>query len=59
MCNVPEPERYCIDTETDVATTSLSLGEHWEVFIQNEVASARNASSANAGGMPLEPGKRS
>ncbi len=24
-----------------MATTSLSLGEHWEVFIKNEVASGR------------------
>ncbi len=24
-----------------MATTSLSLGEHWEVFIKNEIASGR------------------
>lgn len=24
-----------------MATTSLSLGEHWEMFIKNEIASGR------------------
>lgn len=24
-----------------MATTSLSLGEHWEIFIKNEIASGR------------------
>lgn len=29
-----------------MATTSLSLGEHWEVFIKNEIASGRYASAS-------------
>lgn len=29
-----------------MATTSLSLGEHWEVFIKNEVASGRYSTAS-------------
>lgn len=29
-----------------MATTSLSLGEHWEVYIQNEIASTRYGSAS-------------
>lgn len=29
-----------------MATTSLSLGEHWEVFIRNEISSVRYGSAS-------------
>jgi len=29
-----------------MATTSLSLGKHWEVFIRNEIASGRYGSAS-------------
>lgn len=29
-----------------MATTSLSLGNHWEVFIKNEIASGRYSSAS-------------
>jgi len=29
-----------------VATTSLSLGEHWEVYIKNEISSGRYGSAS-------------
>lgn len=29
-----------------MATTSLSLGEHWEVFIKNEISSGRCGSAS-------------
>lgn len=32
--------------ENNMATTSLSLGEHWEVYIKNEIASGRYGSAS-------------
>jgi antitoxin ParD1/3/4 len=32
--------------ESDMATTSLSLGEHWEVYIKNQIASGRYGSAS-------------
>ena len=29
-----------------MATTSLSLGEHWEIFIKNEIATGRYGSAS-------------
>lgn len=29
-----------------MATTSLSLGEHWEIFIRNEISSGRYSSAS-------------
>ena len=31
---------------TVMANTSLSLGEHWEIFIKNEIASGRYGSAS-------------